>query len=563
MADKTQFKFKFLLSTLNHLGRGLYRSFATVIAEAISNAWDADAERVDVKIKDSVLTVTDNGTGMSQEDMENKFLNIGYSRRKTSEVSDNKKRRVLGRKGIGKLAYLSISKEITVITKQKGKNAFAIRISNDDLDVAINEGREEREFVFDAIVPVPQNEITSESGTQLIFKGLNKGLVRRNIRQILATQFHFVQAMDSGDKFEIYVNGEKIGAKDLKDLYQKTQYIWFFNERSREEFDEETKEIDLENYERHVIFSNSFSWNNQSRNVRGYIASVKEPGDLRITGSKKEFKANVALFAGGRVRESELIAKITLSQIPESYLWGRIHLDDMDAGDVDRFTSGRDSVKEDDPLYVEFLGFVRKNLEQIMNDWKKWRKESGDSGDPEDKSGDPVRTKLDEGYMKWVKSNFDIPRAQRQKHPLTQQIRAVAQDNLHSYLECFASENLMRFYISHKKINSPRLANSIACYKVREKKAKIQGNISSPIRIPLLDSYNNDLNYLGARDMAQAIDIKTGQKDAPNSLGADMKKYKLIRDAIMHTAGLTDKAHIVGSDSWVNIINKILNFMKK
>jgi hypothetical protein len=29
-----------------HLGRNLYRSFITVIGEAISNSWDADAENV-------------------------------------------------------------------------------------------------------------------------------------------------------------------------------------------------------------------------------------------------------------------------------------------------------------------------------------------------------------------------------------------------------------------------------------------------------------------------------------------------------------------------------------
>ena len=55
------------------------------------------------------------------------------------------------------------------------------------------------------------------------------------------------------------------------------------------------------------------------------------------------------------MREAELIAKITRSQIPENYLFGQIHIDAMDSEDVDRFTSGRDSVIEDDPLYSDFL----------------------------------------------------------------------------------------------------------------------------------------------------------------------------------------------------------------
>ena len=48
MADKNEFTFEISLSVLNHLGRSLYRSFATVMGEAISNAWDADAKKVEI-----------------------------------------------------------------------------------------------------------------------------------------------------------------------------------------------------------------------------------------------------------------------------------------------------------------------------------------------------------------------------------------------------------------------------------------------------------------------------------------------------------------------------------
>ena len=37
-----QFTFEISLSVLNHLGRNLYRSFMTVVGEALSNSWDAD-----------------------------------------------------------------------------------------------------------------------------------------------------------------------------------------------------------------------------------------------------------------------------------------------------------------------------------------------------------------------------------------------------------------------------------------------------------------------------------------------------------------------------------------
>ncbi len=46
MGNNEPFKFAISLSVLDHLGRHLYRSFATVLGEAISNAWDADARNV-------------------------------------------------------------------------------------------------------------------------------------------------------------------------------------------------------------------------------------------------------------------------------------------------------------------------------------------------------------------------------------------------------------------------------------------------------------------------------------------------------------------------------------
>ncbi len=78
--DKS-FKFEFSLEILNHLGRGLYRSFATVIAEAVSNSWDADATKVKITIDKKNLIVEDNGKGMNGTDFQDKFLKVGYSRR--------------------------------------------------------------------------------------------------------------------------------------------------------------------------------------------------------------------------------------------------------------------------------------------------------------------------------------------------------------------------------------------------------------------------------------------------------------------------------------------------
>src|SRR5437868_3560104 len=83
MESSETFTFNISLSVLDHLGRHLYRSFATVLGEAISNAWDADAENVWIYVdrKRNSFFIKDDGIGMTALDFQNKFLKIGYSKR--------------------------------------------------------------------------------------------------------------------------------------------------------------------------------------------------------------------------------------------------------------------------------------------------------------------------------------------------------------------------------------------------------------------------------------------------------------------------------------------------
>src|SRR5579871_6712521 len=105
MKLKTSFTFEISLSVLNHLGRSLYRSFATVLGEAISNSWDADAKNVYIYLDRGRKSffIKDDGVGMTADDFQNKFLRIGYSKRKDGGRSSPAGRPFIGRKGIGKL----------------------------------------------------------------------------------------------------------------------------------------------------------------------------------------------------------------------------------------------------------------------------------------------------------------------------------------------------------------------------------------------------------------------------------------------------------------------------
>ena len=112
------------LNVLNHLGLNLYSNVPAVLAELIANAWDADASQVDVSAKgqsgDKRIIIWDNGCGMNDTDLQEKFLTVGYQRRskESGDQTAGKGRPVMGRKGIGKLSVLSIA----LINKGKWKS---------------------------------------------------------------------------------------------------------------------------------------------------------------------------------------------------------------------------------------------------------------------------------------------------------------------------------------------------------------------------------------------------------------------------------------------------------
>jgi HSP90 family molecular chaperone len=139
MKKNKPFTFEISLSVLNSLGRNLYRSFITVLGEAISNSWDADATNVWIYVdrKSNNFIIKDDGDGMSRSDFQNKFLKIGYSKRRDRGKFSQKGRPYIGAKGIGKLALLSCAEKISIISKTLSTEYTGGVIDNTGLTKAI------------------------------------------------------------------------------------------------------------------------------------------------------------------------------------------------------------------------------------------------------------------------------------------------------------------------------------------------------------------------------------------------------------------------------------------
>ncbi|HUV02480.1 MAG TPA: ATP-binding protein [Desulfobacteria bacterium] len=544
MPNDSQFTFEISLSVLNHLGRNLYRSFITVLGEAISNSWDADAENVWIYVnrEENYLVIKDDGDGMTADDFQNKFLKIGYSKRKEGKTSSDKGRPYIGRKGIGKLAMLSCADKISIISKKANSDYIGGTIDNSGLDEAINQDLTPQEYALGTWEEqVFSNYIENHSkGTIVYFDNLIEGIKNTidYLKYAIALYFRF-SLIDSD--FNIYLNEEKVTIEDLDKLADRTQFLWIINSledpyinRLHDKFnilEEETLEIDGD--------------------INGFIASVETPTHLKVLGTEE--KASIDLFVNGRLRERDIIKHIPTARIPENYLYGQIHYDDLD-DENDRFATSREGIKADDPKYEMLLDKLKKQvINKIIDQWDKWRRDHRKPGDSENKSIPPKERKARE-LFNFVSDEYSLPKESEKKGKVAQWVDALADDaqfNFTSYADCFVSENLIRKYIEDKAIElSPEAIGEITDKKTREKNNKNRGNISIDIR-----RTSGDLSYLSMDGLANLVDKEDPITKA--SLSRDAREYKPIRDALAHTALLTDIAKVKLTTVYENIRGRV------
>lgn len=551
---KRNFTFDISLSVLNHLGRNLYRNIITILGEAISNSWDADANNVWINIdkNNNSMEIIDDGMGMTYEDFQNKFLKIGYSKRKNNNYKTERGRPFIGRKGIGKLALLSCAQKIHVASKTKETDFVGGVIDNSSLDKAIKDDLNSHEYILEDLAPNILSTINiEEKGTYIFFENVNEGITNTidYIKKLIALYFRF-SLLDSS--FNIYVNNEKIDERQLKELADNTQFIWKINDIK----DQFLETLNLSDDDKKLLESNM--------KIKGYIASVDKPSKLKIRGTQE--KVTIDLFVNGRLREKDILRHISTSRIVENYVYGQIHFDDLDSGNTkDIFTSSREGIISNDQSYKQFLNEIERLFKYIMDDWDELRRKKGDDGDPDNMKITPKKRKAQELFnatfkeMKEThKQNSDYKKV-RKNQLVEEWIKSLSTEseyNIPSYVECFIAENLLRKYIAYNKMElSEKAVEEADKWRKREEANKGIANISYNIRESMEDIYYLDMKYL-----ANFID-KAPDKNKNPALSRSSDIYKPVRDAVGHTSIITPTAKRQLSTELENIKARIMDLM--
>ena len=97
---------------LRELGERLVGRQYIALAELVKNSFDADATRVEIRIQDDSIKVSDNGHGMTEEDFASRWMRVGSTHKIHEMTSPLLKRRLTGSKGVGRLAVQFLASEL-------------------------------------------------------------------------------------------------------------------------------------------------------------------------------------------------------------------------------------------------------------------------------------------------------------------------------------------------------------------------------------------------------------------------------------------------------------------
>ena len=178
----TTANFRVSTDILQRLGEELITGFAQGIVELVKNSYDADAtwcrvELIDTDRPGGTVIITDDGDGMSSEDIQDGWLVIGRSK-KISNVRTRRHRLPAGSKGLGRLGALRMGDEVLLSTRPRGETPAEFQLKIRWSDFAGGE------VIEDIGLNVEQTLPNGNPGTRIEIRGLRDKVNEREARNL-------------------------------------------------------------------------------------------------------------------------------------------------------------------------------------------------------------------------------------------------------------------------------------------------------------------------------------------------------------------------------------------
>lgn len=361
-------------SILELLGPSLYTNIYYVLAELIANAYDAQAKNVYIIAEKDSITVEDDGLGMTYEEVTDHYLAVARESRTTESDTYTKdgSRRKMGRKGIGKLAALSVSENVLVQTRS-GKDVSGFVLSRHVRSDRLLEPLSGEQISFKRI---------EGSGTSVVMihpeYRLHKTLtvVKKNIAKIFPAvssdfRIHIIRNDEEEvlDAFDTQILSELCSIITLGDSFKAYGDKVLDGDARRDEFISQRKA-----WKEAITLKDKAGVEHEyTLEIKGWIGTYKT-----TRGRKAEFTDfpdnHISLYANNKLGQFDILPLVGQNRLNEVYVVGQLHVDLFEETELpDMALSNRQGYKSDDKRYIRVADYIRSELLlEILTMRDKW-----------------------------------------------------------------------------------------------------------------------------------------------------------------------------------------------
>ncbi len=399
-SEASSIPFNFTYYAMKLLGKNLYSNPWTAISELVANGIDAKAPTVHVLVDmrdkaHAVVEIFDSGSGMSFDDLRNKYTIIGRDKRKSE---DNIEGKTLGRKGIGKLAALYLSPDYYLFTKNRTEKS-AWRVST--LEYSDDDFPEMNRVEYNPSMLIAADEWDNqETGTMIHLSNVDLrkiGTERLKRLPISMADYYLDTVIDC--KIRVCVledESSKIEFTDVKkNISFGTMYAMFDNTecgykgllspavyvtkddvRKEVDYPRATKLIDHTKYDCdgtipiRDINGQLCDFPYKLSGWIGIHCSLNNDVLTRNDPKGKKLRSNaLRLYVRGKLAVANLTDYLKMNQAMDNYVEGEISFDILD-DDLfeDAATSSREGYSLSDPRVEKLIEICRKIVRSLINE---------------------------------------------------------------------------------------------------------------------------------------------------------------------------------------------------
>ncbi len=294
--------------TLIHLGRDSIKDHSTALLELVKNSYDADAKNVEIEIHSidsDLIRIADNGFGMTENELKNNWLRVGFSEKRVSKKSVLGRRKT-GEKGIGRISTDRLGSYLIIKTKSKDDKLIGLKLNWDDFDVEGKSVSDIKVQIFepDSIELPKLNGEKSKTGTEILISKQRQPWSKNNIENLYQELAALTPPFDNVEDFKIsLVNdiqptiSEEINTDFLKaaEIEIEAYYDGKGSEIVYTYWDKYRKKESIEkiNWQNLILKTNLNNSNNISSKLRCGPVTLKLYFFLREGASVKDFDFNL------------------------------------------------------------------------------------------------------------------------------------------------------------------------------------------------------------------------------------------------------------------------------